>query len=84
MIEETLLYCKRSKMTMVFIWIFLCTGIIYDLFECLAGQMEMNGLTTIPLFFLSPVADRSAFLKVRISIVRIYDVQWLPRQPVIP
>jgi len=35
------------------------SGIIYDLFECLAGQMEMNGLTTIPLFFLSPVADSS-------------------------
>jgi len=35
------------------------SGIIYDLFECLAGQMEMNGLTTVPLFFLSPVADSS-------------------------
>ena len=35
------------------------SGIIYDLFECLAGQMEMNGLTSIPLFFLSPVADSS-------------------------
>jgi len=35
------------------------SGIIYDLFECLAGQMEINGLTSIPLFFLSPVADSS-------------------------
>lgn len=35
------------------------SGIIYDLLECLAGQMEMNGLTTVPLFFLSPVADSS-------------------------
>ena len=34
-------------------------GIIYDLIECLAGQMELNGLSTIPLFFLSPVADSS-------------------------
>jgi integrator complex subunit 9 len=35
------------------------SGIIYDLFECLSQQMDMNGLTTIPLFFLSPVADSS-------------------------
>jgi len=35
------------------------SGIIYDLFECLAGQMEMNGLSTLPLYFFSPVADSS-------------------------
>ena len=35
------------------------SGIIYDLFECLSQQMDMNGLTTVPLFFLSPVADSS-------------------------
>ena len=32
---------------------------MYDLFECLHGQMEINGLTTIPMFFVSPVADSS-------------------------
>ena len=37
----------------------LYLGIIYDLFECLAGQMEMNNLSGIPLFFISPVADSS-------------------------
>lgn len=32
---------------------------MYDLFECLAGQMDINGLSTIPMFFVSPVADSS-------------------------
>ena len=35
------------------------SGIVYDLFECLAGQMDVNGLTSIPMFFVSPVADAS-------------------------
>ena len=35
------------------------SGIIYDLFECLSTQMDMNGLTTIPMFFFSSVADSS-------------------------
>ncbi len=35
------------------------SGVIYDLIECLGGQMELNGLVTTPLFFLSPVADSS-------------------------
>jgi len=35
------------------------SGIIYDLFECLSNQMDMNGLTTVPLFFFSPVAASS-------------------------
>lgn len=35
------------------------SGIVYDLLECLAGQMDLNGLTSIPLYFVSPVADSS-------------------------
>lgn len=35
------------------------SGIIYDLIECLHGQLDMNGLTTTSMFFLSPVADSS-------------------------
>ena len=35
------------------------SGILYDLFECLSNQMDMNGLTTVPMFFFSPVADSS-------------------------
>lgn len=35
------------------------SGVIYDLFECLSNQMDMNGLTTVPMFFFSPVADSS-------------------------
>ena len=56
-------------------WFYLSVGIIYDLFECLAGQMEMNGLTTVPLFFLSPVADR--WITWQGSRVRIWLLsQW--------
>ena len=38
---------------------FVRSGIIYDLIECLHGQLDMNGLTTTSMFFLSPVADSS-------------------------
>jgi len=34
-------------------------GIVYDLIECLAGQMEINSLSTVPMYFVSPVADSS-------------------------
>ena len=34
-------------------------GIVYDLIECLASQMEIAGLANVPLFFVSPVADSS-------------------------
>lgn len=34
-------------------------GIIYDLFECLSQQMDICGLTTYPMFFISPVANSS-------------------------
>jgi len=34
-------------------------GIIYDLIECLAGQMEINSLSTVPMYFVSPVANSS-------------------------
>ena len=27
--------------------------------ECLAGQMEINSLSTVPMYFVSPVADSS-------------------------
>ena len=35
------------------------SGVVYDLLECLAGQMEINGLVSIPMFYVSPVADTS-------------------------
>lgn len=35
------------------------SGIVYDLLECLAGQMEINGLVSVPMYFVSPVADSS-------------------------
>lgn len=33
------------------------SGITYDLFECLSGHLDTCGLSTIPLYFLSPVSD---------------------------
>ena len=35
------------------------SGIVYDLLECLAGQMEINGLVSVPMYFVSSVADAS-------------------------
>eukprot|EP00088_Acartia_fossae_P030637 TRINITY_DN3162_c0_g1_i2.p1 TRINITY_DN3162_c0_g1~~TRINITY_DN3162_c0_g1_i2.p1 ORF type:complete len:711 (+),score=150.28 TRINITY_DN3162_c0_g1_i2:54-2186(+) len=60
------------------------SGIIYDLFECLAGQMEMNGLTSIPLFFLSPVADSSlAYSNIMAEWLSIakHNRVYLPEEP---
>lgn len=33
------------------------SGITYDLFECLSGHLDICGLSTIPMYFLSPVSD---------------------------
>ena len=35
------------------------SGIVYDLIECLAGQMEVSSLTSVPMYFVSPVANSS-------------------------
>ncbi|XP_062567093.1 integrator complex subunit 9-like, partial [Saccostrea cucullata] len=35
------------------------SGMTFDLFECLSGHLDSCGLTTIPLYFLSPVSDSS-------------------------
>ncbi|RWS13077.1 integrator complex subunit 9-like protein [Dinothrombium tinctorium] len=35
------------------------SGIIYDLFECFINYLESNGHSSVPLFFISPVADQS-------------------------
>ncbi|XP_077990800.1 integrator complex subunit 9-like [Glandiceps talaboti] len=35
------------------------SGVIYDLFECLSAFMDSAGLTQIPMYFVSPVADSS-------------------------
>ena len=31
-------------------------GVVYDLLECLAGQMDLHGQQGVPMFFVSPVA----------------------------
>jgi integrator complex subunit 9 len=35
------------------------SGIIYDLFECLSTHLDNCGLGSIPMYFVSPVADSS-------------------------
>lgn len=35
------------------------SGAVYDLFECLAVQMDITSLSNVPMFFISPVADAS-------------------------
>ncbi len=34
-------------------------GVLYDLFECLYSYMDGANLTSIPIYFISPVADSS-------------------------
>lgn len=35
------------------------SGVVYDLFECLSSHLDNSSLSTIPMFFISPVADMS-------------------------
>lgn len=35
------------------------SGVVYDLFECLSSSLDSHGLSQIPMFFISPVADSS-------------------------
>ena len=35
------------------------SGVIYDLFECLSLHLEQSGLLSIPLYFISPIAEYS-------------------------
>jgi len=35
------------------------SGVIYDLFECLSSHLDNCGLSLVPMYFISPVADSS-------------------------
>lgn len=35
------------------------SGIIYDLLECLVNTLDSSGFGSVPIFFISPVADQS-------------------------
>ncbi|XP_014246665.1 integrator complex subunit 9 [Cimex lectularius] len=35
------------------------SGVVYDIFECLSSYLDNTNLATIPMFFISPVADMS-------------------------
>ena len=38
---------------------FIAKGVIYDLLECLPPYLDNMGLQSVPLYFLSPVAETS-------------------------
>ncbi|KAK9505074.1 hypothetical protein O3M35_009218 [Rhynocoris fuscipes] len=35
------------------------SGVVYDLFECLSTHLDNSNLSSVPMFFISPVADMS-------------------------
>lgn len=35
------------------------SGVIYDLFECLSGHLDSCGLSSVPMYFISPIANSS-------------------------
>jgi len=35
------------------------SGVVYDLFECLSSHLDNCGLSIVPMYFISPVADSS-------------------------
>lgn len=35
------------------------SGVVYDLFECLSVHLEQSALASVPMFFISPVAEHS-------------------------
>lgn len=35
------------------------SGVVYDLFECLSSSLDSHGLSQVPMFFISPVAESS-------------------------
>lgn len=35
------------------------SGVVYDLFECLSSSLDSHGLSQVPMFLISPVADSS-------------------------
>ncbi len=35
------------------------SGVIYDLFECLSVHLEQSGHSTVPMYFVSPIAEHS-------------------------
>ncbi|PSN51028.1 Integrator complex subunit 9 [Blattella germanica] len=60
------------------------SGVVYDLFECLSSHLDNSGMTTVPMFFISPVADTSLaysnILAEWLSTVKQSKV-YLPEEP---
>ena len=47
------------------------SGVTYDLFECLSMHLDSCGLSNIPMYFVSPVADSS------LAYSNIYAEWWV-------
>ena len=47
-------------------------GVVYDLLECLAGQMDLHGQQGVPMFFVSPVAGK-AFVVISHKILPSFE-----------
>ena len=35
------------------------SGVLYDLLECIMGFLDMQGFSTVPVYYISPVAGSS-------------------------
>jgi len=51
--------CFNDKCTVLMFVPLFAQGVLYDLFECLYSYMDGANLTSIPIYFISPVADSS-------------------------
>ena len=49
----------RRGSTVMQLFCLVTQGVLYDLFECLYSYMDGANLTSIPIYFISPVADSS-------------------------
>ena len=49
------------------------SGVTYDLFECLSMHLDSCGLSNVPMYFVSPVADSS------LAYSNIYAEWWVHR-----
>ena len=59
-VREKKKYCRLHILDDRSLSTFIHSTIFFLFFlECLAGQMEINSLSTVPMYFVSPVANSS-------------------------
>lgn len=49
------------------------SGVVYDLFECLSNHLDNLGLSLIPMYFVSPMAESS------LAYSNIFSEWWVKR-----